>query len=834
MGMWGNFSKDEDEENLDQITATEEKEPIKLIDSVNTLTALVNRQKELSAEILSGIDKEQSLSKQLSTLNLDELNKAASKETTYKTEEEYDNAYMNQVLNHNNNDLFKSSANFAVSTERKKRYEIYEQMLDSNYIVERVLEVFCENIIIRNAQTKSYINTQINDNKMALFDSLGNDIKNSYDKLCKALLIKYKLQKQLKDTIVPNVCTFGNYFVEIVDLNLLNNLGGITAHEQVIMDSSGQTLIDEFGNEIKGQKPNNIKTENLLLESTIYTYEKNKKKDTERKPEIIQTNIIFESNFDCYESEQDLYNAIQNKDFENILNNGKESIQESSTPKTKKRKIKVLNENGQEIEKEEDILETPHLDSFLQEMLQENSLDQVDLSFFDNMDLMGNETDTQEQFNIKDITTLKLDALKDIYLDYHHPKNVIIIEKNNLIYGYLIIEDDTSQGQGSYEVDRFKRFSAGLSSHNTTGFETYDNSQVIKDATDSITKEILKKITSNIRLNKNRMLGQNFDYFKTLNIGEEATASLKLLIYQKIKYKSKLKFRFLTPDSIINFTGQVNNKFAPYGTSIFDKMVQPVKLYTLALMSSIVSRLSRAAVVRKWTIEAGDKRNHEEIVAKTTSDLKSKAITFDKINQMKNTAEIITDYRDMATITINQQRFIDMEILPMQDRGLPLNDMNDLKQDVIAAGGVPGIYLNITDSVDLREKLVHLNITFANNIINKQASIEEGLDQFLNCMFKKVLKYNNYKEQDFNLSNYINYKLNPPLVLQLQSDEAQITIVQNIVNALDGLKLPSDPRKILQRYIPNINWDTIYKEGQNYKQELGKQAIITPDNQQGY
>ena len=330
------------------------------------------------------------------------------------------------------------------------------------------------------------------------------------------------------------------------------------------------------------------------------------------------------------------------------------------------------------------------------------------------------------------------------------------------------------------------------------------------------------------------MLGQNFDYFKTLNIGEEPIASLKLLIYQKIKYKSKLKFRFLTPDSIINFSGQVNNKFAPYGTSIFDKMVQPVKLYTLALMSSIVSRLSRAAVVRKWTIEAGDKRNHEEIVAKTTSDLKSKAITFDKINQMKNTAEIITDYRDMATITINQQRFIDMEILPMQDRGLPLNDMNDLKQDVIAAGGVPGIYLNITDNVDLREKLVHLNITFANNIINKQATIEDGLDQFLNAMFKKLLKYNNFKEQDFNLSNYINYKLNPPLVLQLQSDEAQITVVNNIVNSLDGLKVPIDPRKILQRYIPNINWDNIHKEGLAYKQDFGKQAIISQNDQTNY
>ena len=815
MGMWDNFAKEDD--NLDEISSTEEKEPIKLIDSVGTLVALTNRSRELSAEILSGIDKEQSLSKQLSTLNIDELNKAASKETTYKTEEEFDNAYMNQVLNHNNNDLFKSSSNFAVSTERKKRYEIYEQMLDSNFIVERVLEVFCENIIIRNAQTKSYINTQINDNKTDLFSSLGNDVQNSYDKLCKALLVKYKLQKQLKDTIVPNVCTFGNYFVEIVDLNLLSVMGGITAHEQVIMDSSGQTMVDQNGVEYKSLTQTSIVREEILVESTIEKPKDKKDKNKDREKEKVKTTVIFESNFDCFESEEDLLITIKNNEFKSILNSSKE-----------------IHEDSKDIIQEQEH-SVSNIDNFLNELLQENTLDHIDLGFFDQMNLENSpDNSDSKQFNVKDIMKLKLDSLKDIYLDYHHPKNIIIIEKHNLVYGYLIIEDETSQGQGSYEVDRFKRFSAGLSSHGTSGFESYDNSQVIKDTTDSITKEILKKITSNIRLNKNRMLGQNFDYFKTLNIGEEAIASLKLLIYQKIKYKSKLKFRFLTPDTIINFSGQVNNKFAPYGTSIFDKMVQPVKLYTLALMSSIVSRLSRAAVVRKWTIEAGDKRNHEEIVAKTTSDLKSKAITFDKINQMKNTAEIITDYRDMATITINQQRFIDMEILPMQDRGLPLNDMNDLKQDVIAAGGVPGIYLNITDNVDLREKLVHLNITFANNIINKQATIEDGLDQFLNAMFKKLLKYNNFKEQDFNLSNYINYKLNPPLVLQLQSDEAQITVVNNIVNSLDGLKVPIDPRKILQRYIPNINWDNIHKEGLAYKQDFGKQAIISQNDQTNY
>ena len=199
---------------------------------------------------------------------------------------------MNQVLNHNNNDLFKSSSNFAVSTERKKRYEIYEQMLDSNFIVERVLEVFCENIIIRNAQTKSYINTQINDNKTDLFSSLGNDVQNSYDKLCKALLVKYKLQKQLKDTIVPNVCTFGNYFVEIVDLNLLSVMGGITAHEQVIMDSSGQTMVDQNGVEYKSISQTSIVREEILVESTIEKPKDKKDKKIKRKRKI-KTTVIF-------------------------------------------------------------------------------------------------------------------------------------------------------------------------------------------------------------------------------------------------------------------------------------------------------------------------------------------------------------------------------------------------------------------------------------------------------------------------------------------------------------------------------------------------------------
>ena len=243
-------------------------------------------------------------------------------------------------------------------------------------------------------------------------------------------------------------------------------------------------------------------------------------------------------------------------------------------------------------------------------------------------------------------------------------------------------------------------------------------------------------------------------------------------------------------------------------------------------MSSVVSRLSRAAVMRKWTIETGGKRNHKEIVDKTKAELKSKSISYDKINSIQNISEIVTDFRDMATISINGQKYIDMEVLPMNDRGLPLNDLNDLKNDIIAAGGVPAVYLNLGDTVDLRETLVHLNISFANDIIDKQSSIEQGMDTLFNNIFKKVLMYNGYKDGDFYISNYCRAKLNPPLVLQIQSDEAMITTVSNILNLFEQSKIVVDPKDLYKRYIPSINWDDLIKKGQMYQGTLGKTAII--------
>ena len=748
--------------------------PKRLIDSANNLAILSARTEELSAKILADADQDTGLARQLTHLNISEVNKATSKETLYKTEEDLTDAFMNKVLNHDNDDLLRGVNYFSVSSERKKSYDIYEQMLDSNFLSFRILRAYINGVLIKNAQTKSFLTVQLVDEKAPLLNGLGSEISNSYQKFIKSILMKFKLQQKMQEVIVPKTLLYGNYFIEIVDLNLLDN---ISQHEQILMENSG---VHDPKKELKKKIEANREAKNNPMTS----------------------HYLFESNFECFKDDEEL-----NTHLKDILS--EESIYRGAMTSQK-----AILESGGVLT--ESAKKTYDIDALFEDS--SYNLDAYDLNFLD-----APEKGNNKKYSLEDISKLDMSKLKDIHLNYLSPRNVIIIEKDSYVYGYLVVEDLPNSQNSEQVIDSFKRFSSGLTGSLTTKEETKES---VDEVVDKVTKEVLNKVVHNIRLSKARSFGNGgFDYFNTLNISEEALTSLKVLIYSKIKSKSKLKFRFLSPESIINYSSTID-KFAPYGTSIYDPLVGPVKLYSLALMSSVVSRLSRAAVMRKWTIETGGKRNHKEIVDKTKAELKSKSISYDKINSIQNISEIVTDFRDMATISINGQKYIDMEVLPMNDRGLPLNDLNDLKNDIIAAGGVPAVYLNLGDTVDLRETLVHLNISFANDIIDKQSSIEQGMDTLFNNIFKKVLTYNGYKDGDFYISNYCRAKLNPPLVLQIQSDEAMITTVSNILNLFEQSKITVDPRDLYKRYIPSINWDDLIKKGQTYQASLGKSAII--------
>ena len=193
---WDNFNS-QDDQGIEQeqvpVQPAAPAQPKKLIDGVSTITTLSARTEELSAKILADADQDTGLARQLTHLNISEVNKATSKETSYKTEEDLTDAFMNKVLNHDNDDLLKGVNYFSVSSERKKRYDIYEQMLDSNFLSFRILRAYINGVLIKNAQTKSFLTVQLVDEKAPLITGLGNEVSNSYQKFIKSILMKFKL-----------------------------------------------------------------------------------------------------------------------------------------------------------------------------------------------------------------------------------------------------------------------------------------------------------------------------------------------------------------------------------------------------------------------------------------------------------------------------------------------------------------------------------------------------------------------------------------------------------------------------------------------------------------
>ena len=386
---WHNFNS-QDDQGIEQehvpVQPAAPVQPKKLIDSVSTLTTLSARTEELSSKILSDADQDTGLARQLTHLNISEVNKATSKETLYKTEEDLTDAFMNKVLNHDNDDLLKGVNYFSVSSERKKRYDIYEQMLDSNFLSFRILRAYINGVLIKNAQTKSFLTVQLVDEKAPLLTGLGKEVSNSYQKFVKSILMKFKLQQKMQEEIVPKTLLYGNYFIEIVDLNLLDN---ISQHEQILMESSMEP-------DPKIELKRKIEANRLA------------------KVNPMSDHYLFESNFDCFKDETELTNHLKSILTEESLYRGAMTQQKS------------ILESGGDIG--EHAVKKYDIDALFEDS--SYNLDSYDLNF-----LEAPEKDNDKKYTLEDISKLDMSKLKDIHLNYLSPRHVIVIEKDSYIYG---------------------------------------------------------------------------------------------------------------------------------------------------------------------------------------------------------------------------------------------------------------------------------------------------------------------------------------------------------------------------------------------------------------
>jgi len=130
--------------------------------------------------------------------------------------------------------------------------------------------------------------------------------------------------------------------------------------------------------------------------------------------------------------------------------------------------------------------------------------------------------------------------------------------------------------------------------------------------------------------------------------------------------------------------------------------------------------------------------------------------------------------------------------------------------------------LNIT-VVELREQLVHANVTFATEIIDVQENINESLNQLVSIV-------SDVEEVGYDPTEYYKMNLIPPIVLILQMIEMTLSSVGNIMGIFQSGEIKFDPYYFLEKYIPYIDWDDFRSASDEYlRKKTVKEEVINTD-----
>jgi len=119
--------------------------------------------------------------------------------------------------------------------------------------------------------------------------------------------------------------------------------------------------------------------------------------------------------------------------------------------------------------------------------------------------------------------------------------------------------------------------------------------------------------------------------------------------------------------------------------------------------------------------------------------------------------------------------------------------------------------MGFNEVVELREQLVHANVTFATEIADIQESFNESIKGLTDKVFYMV-----NKNQQSSPNDYGNIILTPPVVLMLQLLETTMSSVSNILASFQNLEIPTDPYYLLEQYIPYVDWNEFREQAKKY------------------
>ena len=286
--------------------------------------------------------------------------------------------------------------------------------------------------------------------------------------------------------------------------------------------------------------------------------------------------------------------------------------------------------------------------------------------------------------------------LNRVILRFHKPENIVALttDYDNII-GYVEIrEKHKSEAIPGIGV-RFANVIRQLSS--MTGNKQGNNTVIIQKLINKVIVDLVKKIgieKESTESGKNHHeINKQYEELLHKKLGDDLFYMIKKLFvetnpdHNSTNKMKKLSVRFISKDRIIRLSHKPI-EFHPYGTSVLDPLVYPGKLYLLTQLTNVVSKLSRAALIRKWTIETGPREHHSGLIQKLKRELRNQRVSVDDLVSFKSVPRILSDFKDIILLSKKGQRFVDVELQNMHDANIKIADLEDIRREIIALSGV--------------------------------------------------------------------------------------------------------------------------------------------------
>jgi hypothetical protein len=206
-------------------------------------------------------------------------------------------------------------------------------------------------------------------------------------------------------------------------------------------------------------------------------------------------------------------------------------------------------------------------------------------------------------------------------------------------------------------------------------------------------------------------------------------------------------------------------------------------------------------------------------------ELYNTRVTLEDLASFKSIPKILSDFKDMFAIVKDGKKPVDVEIQQIGDASIKVADLEDSRREIISLSGVPAPYLGYMDTVELREQLVHSNVSFSTEIVDIQETITSAFNKVIDIIAE-------IKEEQFRPSDYAKFTLIPPVVLILQLIEMTMSSVGNIAGVFSNMQLPTDPYFFLKSYVPHVDWDKFKLKSKEYASENATKQEITSRIQQ--